>query len=115
MRFAACPVPVSSSSDSLTTPPSSRRPVPNLDDAGAGSHRQTCRCARPSGYRPGSRVRLAGRRTWRRAAVPGRTTMRVEDLSGDDAAVYRAVAEAEVDAGAAHLQDVARLAGLDLE
>ena len=41
--------------------------------------------------------------------------MRLEDLSGDDAAVYRAVAEAEVGAGAAHLQDIARGAGLDLE
>ena len=40
--------------------------------------------------------------------------MRVEELSGDDAAVYRAVAEAEVDAGAPHLQDVARRAGLDV-
>jgi hypothetical protein len=41
--------------------------------------------------------------------------MRVEELSGDDATVYRAVAEAEVDVGAPHLQDVARRAGLDLE
>ena len=41
--------------------------------------------------------------------------MRVEDLSGEDAAVYRAVAEAEVDAGAPHLQDIARRAGLDLD
>ncbi|MGY1740609.1 MULTISPECIES: hypothetical protein [unclassified Blastococcus] len=41
--------------------------------------------------------------------------MRVEDLSGDDAAVYRAVAEAEDPTGAPHLQDVARGAGLDLE
>lgn len=41
--------------------------------------------------------------------------MRVEDLSGDDAAVYRAGAEAEVGAGASHLQDIARGAGLDLE
>ena len=41
--------------------------------------------------------------------------MRVEDLSGDDAEVYRAVAEAEVGAGAPHLQDIARGAGLDLE
>lgn len=39
--------------------------------------------------------------------------MRVEDLSGEDAAVYRAVAEVEVGAGAPHLQDVARRAGLD--
>jgi hypothetical protein len=39
------------------------------------------------------------------------------DLSGDDAAVYRAVAvaEAEVGAGAPHLQDIAGGAGLDLE
>ena len=41
--------------------------------------------------------------------------MRVEDLSGDDAEVYRAVAEAEVGAGAPHLQDIARRAGLDLD
>jgi hypothetical protein len=41
--------------------------------------------------------------------------MRVEDLSGDDAAVYRAVAEAEVRVGAAHLQDIARGAGLELD
>lgn len=41
--------------------------------------------------------------------------MRVEDLSGDEAAVYQAVAEAEVRAGAAHLQDIARGADLDLE
>jgi hypothetical protein len=45
----------------------------------------------------------------------GRTTVRVEDLSGEDAAVYRAVAEAEVAAGAPHLQAIARGAGLDLE
>ena len=32
--------------------------------------------------------------------------MRVEDLSGEDAAVYRAVAEAEVGASP-HLQDIA--------
>ena len=41
--------------------------------------------------------------------------MRVEDLSGEDAAVYRAVAEAEVGVGSPHLQDIARRAGLDLE
>ena len=41
--------------------------------------------------------------------------MRVEELSGEDAAVYRAVAEEEVAAGSPHLQDVARRAGLDLE
>jgi hypothetical protein len=41
--------------------------------------------------------------------------MRVEELSGDDAAVYRAVAEVEVGAGAPHLQDIARGAGLDLD
>jgi len=41
--------------------------------------------------------------------------MRVEDLSGEDAAVYRAVAEAEVGSGAPHLQDIARAAGLDLD
>jgi hypothetical protein len=41
--------------------------------------------------------------------------MRVEDLSGEDAAVYRAVAEAEVDVGAPYMQDIARRAGLDLD
>jgi hypothetical protein len=41
--------------------------------------------------------------------------VRVEELSGDDAAVYRAVAEVEVDTGAPHVQDIARAAGLDLE
>ena len=41
--------------------------------------------------------------------------MRVEDLSGEDAAVYRAVAEAETGAGAPHLQDIARVSGLDLD
>jgi hypothetical protein len=41
--------------------------------------------------------------------------MRVEDLSGEDAAVYRAVAEAEVGAGALYLQDIAGRAGLDLD
>ena len=41
--------------------------------------------------------------------------MRVEDLTGEDAAVYRAVAEAEVGAGSPHLQDIARVAGLDLD
>ena len=41
--------------------------------------------------------------------------MRVEELSGEDAAVYRAVAEAEVAVGAPHLQDIAREAGLDVE
>ncbi len=41
--------------------------------------------------------------------------MRVEDLSGEDAAVYRAVAEAEVDVGAPYTQDIARRAGLDLD
>ena len=41
--------------------------------------------------------------------------MRVEDLSGEDAAVYRGVAEAEVGAGAPHLHDIARGAGLDLD
>ncbi|MGY1721110.1 hypothetical protein ACI8AG_18905 [Blastococcus sp. SYSU DS0552] len=41
--------------------------------------------------------------------------MRVEDLSGDDAAVYRAVAEREGTDGAPHLQDLARRTGLDLE
>ena len=41
--------------------------------------------------------------------------MRVEDLSGEDGAVYRAVAEAEVELGAPHLQDIARAAGLDVD
>jgi hypothetical protein len=41
--------------------------------------------------------------------------MRVEDLSGEDAAVYRAVAEAEVVTGAPHLQEIARVAGLDVD
>ncbi|GAA4697573.1 hypothetical protein GCM10023215_39780 [Pseudonocardia yuanmonensis] len=41
--------------------------------------------------------------------------MRAEDLTGTDAAVYRAVAEREVGAGAPHLQDIARQAGLSLE
>ena len=41
--------------------------------------------------------------------------MQGEDLSGEDAAVYRAVAEAEVDVGAPHLQEIARAAGLDLD
>lgn len=41
--------------------------------------------------------------------------MRVEDLSGEDAAVYRAVAEVEAGAGAPHLHDIARGAGLDLD
>jgi len=41
--------------------------------------------------------------------------MRVEELSGADAAVYRAVAELESDAGAPHLQDIARRTGLSLE
>ena len=41
--------------------------------------------------------------------------MRVEDLSGDAAAVYRAVADLEDPTGAPHLQDIARQAGLSLE
>jgi hypothetical protein len=41
--------------------------------------------------------------------------MRVEELSGAAAAVYRAVAELEVDTGAPHLQDIARHTGMDLE
>jgi hypothetical protein len=41
--------------------------------------------------------------------------MRVEDLDGDDATVYRAVAELEDDASAPHLQDIARRTGLDVE
>lgn len=41
--------------------------------------------------------------------------MRVEDLNGDEATVYRAVAELESDAAAPQLQDIARHAGMDLE
>ncbi|MCU1605581.1 MAG: uncharacterized protein JWP46_2046 [Modestobacter sp.] len=41
--------------------------------------------------------------------------MRVEELSGDEALVYRAVAELEDDSGAPHLTDIARHTGLDLE
>jgi hypothetical protein len=41
--------------------------------------------------------------------------MRVEELSGKAAAVYRAVAERENAVGAPHLQDIARQAGLSLE
>jgi hypothetical protein len=41
--------------------------------------------------------------------------MRAEELSGTDAAVYRAVAELEDGASAPHLQDVARQAGLSVE
>jgi hypothetical protein len=41
--------------------------------------------------------------------------MRVEDLTGDDATVYRAVAELEDDRSAPHLGDIARRAGLDLD
>ena len=41
--------------------------------------------------------------------------MRVEDLSGTAAAVYRAVAEREDPTSAPHLQDIARHAGADLE
>ncbi|RBY81319.1 hypothetical protein DQ239_01555 [Blastococcus sp. TF02-09] len=41
--------------------------------------------------------------------------MRAEELDGDDAAVYRAVAELEDLTGAPHLQDLARRTGLELE
>jgi hypothetical protein len=41
--------------------------------------------------------------------------MRVEDLTGEDAAVYQAVAELEEDSGAPHLQDIARHTGFGLE
>jgi hypothetical protein len=41
--------------------------------------------------------------------------MRVEELSGTDAQVYRAVAELEDDRSAPHLEDIARHAGLTLE
>ncbi|MCZ2826790.1 MULTISPECIES: hypothetical protein [unclassified Modestobacter] len=41
--------------------------------------------------------------------------MRVEDLSGNDATVYRVVAELEDASSAPHLQDIAGRAGLDVE
>jgi len=41
--------------------------------------------------------------------------MRVEELSGATAAVYRAVAEREDHASAPHLQDIAHQVGLSLE
>jgi hypothetical protein len=41
--------------------------------------------------------------------------MRVEELSGTDAQVYRAVAELEDGAGSPHLEDIARHTGLALE
>ncbi|MGY1750842.1 hypothetical protein [Modestobacter sp. SYSU DS0511] len=41
--------------------------------------------------------------------------MRVEDLSGNDATVYQAVAELENTNSAPHLQDIARRADLDPE
>ncbi|MHA3700838.1 hypothetical protein ACXR2U_01525 [Jatrophihabitans sp. YIM 134969] len=41
--------------------------------------------------------------------------MRVEELGGDEATVYRAVAELEDATSAPHLDDIARHAGLDLE
>ncbi len=41
--------------------------------------------------------------------------MRVEDLDGDDATVYQAVAELEDASSAPHLEDIARRTGLDLE
>jgi len=61
----------------------------------------------PEDHRPGRRDPVA----------PGREEddMRVEDLSGDDATVYRAVAGLEDDVSAPHLQDIARRTGLDLE
>src|SRR5689334_18041865 len=124
MRLAAGPVPVSSSSDSLTTPPSRSlaagaravglRSTAVLPTCWMPSREAIGRPAdarAPSASRCWSRPGLQPRRRRCRAAVPGRTTMRAEDLSGDDAAVYRAVAEVEVGAGAAHLQDIARAAG----
>jgi hypothetical protein len=41
--------------------------------------------------------------------------MRVEELSGTDAAVYQAVAELEGADSAPHLEDIARHSGLPLE
>jgi hypothetical protein len=41
--------------------------------------------------------------------------MRVEELSGVDAAVYRGVAELEKDGGSPHLEDIARHTGLSVE
>jgi hypothetical protein len=41
--------------------------------------------------------------------------MRAEDLSGEDASVYQAVAELEGETSAPHLQDIARRVGLSLE
>lgn len=41
--------------------------------------------------------------------------MRVEDLSGAPAAVYRAVAETESPDRSPHLQDIARQSGLTLD
>jgi hypothetical protein len=41
--------------------------------------------------------------------------MRVEELSGTDAQVYRAVAELEDDRSSPHLEDIARHTGLTLE
>jgi hypothetical protein len=41
--------------------------------------------------------------------------MRVEELSGTDAQVYRAIAELEDDTGSPHLEDIARRTGLPLE
>jgi len=41
--------------------------------------------------------------------------MRVEDLNGDEATVYRAVAELEDDVSAPNLNDIARRTGLELE
>jgi hypothetical protein len=41
--------------------------------------------------------------------------MRVEELSGTDAQVYRAVAELEAGTGSPHLEDLARHTGLPVE
>jgi hypothetical protein len=41
--------------------------------------------------------------------------MRIQDLSGDEASVYQAVAELEGSRSAPYLQDIARRADLDLE
>src|SRR3954469_12461041 len=102
MRLAASPVPVSSSSGSPMTPPI-QLVLPTWVMPPGETIGRPADLRGPSGYwpgEPGRPVRDVGRGVGR--AVPGRTTMRVEELSGDDAAVYRAVAEAEAAAGAPH-------------
>src|SRR4051794_26720322 len=69
----------------------------------------------PSRTGSGSRISLLRRRTRCRAAGPGRTTMRVEGRSGENAAAYRSVAEAEVGVGTPHLHHIAHEAGPNLD